>query len=446
MGNWQHAGRMLRGLREHRGWEVPRLAAELKAQATAVGQTVPDRQSLIRMIYEWEAGTHRPRAYYVLFVMIYATEQELAARTIERRSELDRLMAALKAMGVPVDRRQFLLNAAALAGGMAGVPTVAASLEGQERLAWVLKHPRSVDRQTAAYLREQLLELLRHNEAATSSTSLLPRAAERLEQITLLREQAPLGRVQQELYRVEAQTATLMGRLAWDVSGQRDHATAARYYDQAIAAASNVTEGWAEAFPRMFQRFLPVYAGNGDPRHGLYLAEQATARAADGSSHVIAGWSAAFAAEAHALLGEERKVRLLLERADLHLAKVTADDPMFGVFGREQLGGFVGACHLRLNDPSGARSALEDSARRLGPGKEKHRSVILADLSTAFVLQGDPEHASAVLHQAIDLVELTGSAAGKRRAFTAVRQLTQTRWRNEPFVQDVQDRLLLLAS
>jgi hypothetical protein len=33
-----------------------------------------------------------------------------------------------------------------------------------------------------------------------------------------------------------------------------------------------------------FSRFLPVYTGNGDPRHGLYLAEQATVRAADGSS------------------------------------------------------------------------------------------------------------------------------------------------------------------
>jgi hypothetical protein len=435
---------MLRGLRETRGWEVPRLAAELRAQATAVGQGVPDRQSLVRMIYEWEAGTHRPRAYYVLFILLYATEEELASRSIERGSELDRLMAAFKAMGVPVNRRQFLLNAAALASGMAGVPTVAASLEGQERLAWVLKHPRSVDRQTAAYLREHALELVRQNEAATSSTSLLPRATELLEHVTLLREHAPLGWVQQELCRVEAQSATLMGRLAWDVSGQRDHATAARYYDQAIAAASNVAEGWAEAFPRTFQRFLPVYTGDGNPRHGLYLAEQATARAADGSSHVVAGWSAAFAAEAHALLGDERKARLLLERADFHLSKVTADDPMFGVFGREQLGGFVGACHLRLNDPRGARAALQDSALRLGPGKEKHRSVILADLSTAFVLQGDPEHASAILHQAIDLVELTGTAAGKRRAFAAVQQLKP--WRNEPFVQDVQDRLLLLAS
>jgi hypothetical protein len=212
----------------------------------------------------------------------------------------------------------------------------------------------------------------------------------------------------------------------------------------AIAAASNVKEGWAEAFPRMFQRFLPVYTGDGGLQNGLYLAEQATARAADGSSQVIAGWSAAFAAEAHALLGEERKARLLLERADAHLSKVTADDPMFGVFGREQLGGFVGACSLRLHGPTGAEAALQESARRLGAGKEKHKAVILADLSTVFVLQDDPEQACAVLHQVIDLVELTGNAAGKRRAFAAGRRLT--RWRNEPFVQDVQDRLLALAS
>jgi hypothetical protein len=152
----------------------------------------------------------------------------------------------------------------------------------------VLKHPRSVDLPTVAYLRTRTFDLMKQYEAAASPTSLLRQAAERLEQITLLREQAPLGRVQQELCRVEAQSATLLGRLTWDVSGQQDHATAARYYDQAIAAASNLKEGWAEAFPRMFQRFLPVYTGTGggNPQNGLYLAEQATTRAADGSSQV----------------------------------------------------------------------------------------------------------------------------------------------------------------
>jgi hypothetical protein len=246
MGSWQHAGRMLRGLRENRGWEVPKLAAELKAKATAIGQAVPDRQSLVRMIYEWEAGTHRPRAYYVLFVLVYATEEELAARTIKRGSELSRLMAAFKAMGVPVNRRQFLLNAAALAGGLAGLPTVAANLEGQERLIWVLKHPRSVDLPSVAYLRARTFDLMKQYEAVASPTSLLPQAAERLEQLTLLREHAPLGRVQQELWRAETQSATLLGRLTWDVSGQQDHATAARCYDQAIApsAGSGCRSRW----------------------------------------------------------------------------------------------------------------------------------------------------------------------------------------------------------
>jgi hypothetical protein len=213
MGSWQHAGCMLRGLRENRGWEVPKLAAELKVKATAIGQAVPDRQSLVRMIYEWEAGTHRPRAYYVLFVLVYATEEELAARTIKRGSELYRLMAAFKAMGVPVNRRKFLLNAAALAGGLAGLPTAAANLEGQERLVWVLKNPRGVDLPSVAYLRARTFDLMKQYEAVASPTSLLPQAAERLEQITLLREHAPRGRVQQELWRAETQSATLLGRL-----------------------------------------------------------------------------------------------------------------------------------------------------------------------------------------------------------------------------------------
>jgi hypothetical protein len=434
---------MLRGLRERRGWEVPRLVAELNAQATAIGSVLPGRESLVRMIYEWEAGTHRPRAYYVLFVLLYATDEELAARTIQRGSELDRLMAALKAMGVSVDRRQFLLNAAALTSGLAGVPMVATNLDGHERLAWVLKHPRSVDLPTVAYLREQAVDLFKQNEAVASSTSLLPQAAQQLEQVTLLREHAPLGRTRQELCSIEAQAATLLGRLVWDVSGQHDHATAARYYDQAIVAASNVKEGWVEALPRTFQRFNPIYTANQDRRKGLELAERAVARAGDGASHAVAGWSSAFAAEAHALLGEERMARLMLDRADSHLSRVPADDPMFGVFVREQLGGFVGACYLHLRDPRSAQLALQESVQRLDAGKEKHKSVILGDVSTALVFQGDPEQASAVLHQAIDLVELTGSAAGKRRVFAAGRQLGP--WRNEPFVEEAQDRLLALA-
>jgi hypothetical protein len=443
MQSWRHAGRILQGLREGRGWTVPIFVAELEAQARAIGRRLTiNRESLVRMVYDWEAGAHRPRDYYTLFILIYATQEELSARTIERGSELDRLMAALKAMGVSVDRRRFLLNAAALAAGVAGVPAVAANLDGQERLAWVLRHPRSVDLPTVAFLRQQALDLLRRNEA-TPAASLLPTVARQLEQATVLREHAPAGRVRQELFAVEAQSATLLGRLLWDVSGHRDHATAARYFDQAIDLASNIKDGWVEASPRMFQRFLPVYGTDKDPGKGLVLAERAVARAADGSSRVIAGWSCALLAEAYADLGEERRARLALDRANVHLTRVAPDDPFYGVFGREQLGGFIGVCHLRLHDPKGAQAALQQTAQRFGVGKEKHKSVVLGDLATAFIGQGEPEQAAVVLHEAIDLVELTRDAGGMKRVFSAGRQLRP--WRNEPFVQEVQDRLLALG-
>src|SRR4029450_1473621 len=64
---------------------------------------------------------------------------------------------------------------------------------------------------------------------------------------------------------------------------------------------------------------------------------------------------------------------------------------MVGVFAREQVGGFVGACHLHLRDPRGALLALRESARTLGAGKEKHKSVVLGDVATALVLGGDPD-------------------------------------------------------
>jgi hypothetical protein len=76
---------------------------------------------------------------------------------------------------------------------IAGMP-VAANLEGQERLVSVLKHPHSVDLPTVAYLHAQAFDLMKQYEAVASPTSLLSQAAERLEQITLLREHAPWPR------------------------------------------------------------------------------------------------------------------------------------------------------------------------------------------------------------------------------------------------------------
>jgi hypothetical protein len=88
VGSWQQAGRILQALRESCGWSVPMLAVELEAQARVIGRPLTNRESLIRRIYDWEAGGHRPRDYYILFILVYASDEELAARTIEHGSQL----------------------------------------------------------------------------------------------------------------------------------------------------------------------------------------------------------------------------------------------------------------------------------------------------------------------------------------------------------------------
>ena len=442
MGTWSRGGRLLQRLREGRGWSMPLLAAEIEAQARAIGRALPARDSLIRMLYDWEAGTYRPRDYYVLFVLVYASSGELVARSIEPGSDLDRLLTAFAAMGVPVNRRKFFLISAALAAGAVAGSTVPANLAHGERLDWVLRHPRNVDAITIAELQATTHNLLRRKETEPS-TVLLPDASRHLGHVALLREHAPAGALQQGLYITQAHAATLMGRLVWDVSGQHDHETAEEYVRQSVAAASHTKNGAAKASPRLLQAYLAGY-GRRNLHRGAALADQATRLAGDGTSHLIAAWASGVAAEFRALLREERPFKLALDRAGAHFERVTPDDPVLGVYRGEQLGGFEGVCNLYIGDFAGARQALERTAERLGVGKEKNKSVVLGDLATALIRQGEPEQACGILHQAIDLVEMTRDGGGTRRAFRAGLQLRH--WRNEPFAQKVQDRLLALGS
>ncbi|MGH8900423.1 MAG: tetratricopeptide repeat protein [Egibacteraceae bacterium] len=440
MGSWRQAGRVLAGLRERRVWSIPRFAEELEAKATVVGRAVPGRDSLVRMVREWEAGDHRPRDYAVLFVLIYATDAELSVRTIGRGSELDRLMAAFKAMGVPVNRRKFLLDSAAIAAGVAVGPSVPGGPEAQERLAWTLQHPASVDLKTVAHLRDTAVDLL-GKFASTPSPTLLYSASKQLEHVTSLRQHAPSDRIREQLYEIEAHSATLLGQIIWDALCRCDYSTAAHYYEQAVEASTHVKGGWAEALPRVQQCLIAIYHDR-DPKRALDLASRAAACAGDGSSSVLAGEPCLYVGEAHALLGEKRECERALDYARSHLQNAASDDPALGRFSMDWVGGFAGACHLHLGDPKSAELVLLESAQSLGAGKEIQKVFVLGDLAIALIRQGDPEQATAVLHQAIGFVELGWSGGGVQRVLMAGRELLP--WIGEPFVQDAQDRLLAL--
>lgn len=69
---------------------------------------------------------------------------------------------------------------------------------------------------------------------------------------------------------------------------------------------------------------------------------------------------------------------------------------------------------------------------------------MLGNLSLAYLRQGKLDEAAAVLHQAIDVIELTWGGGGLTIVFGACRELQA--WRQVAAVQDVYDRVMALLA
>ena len=328
---------------------------------------------------------------------------------------------------------------ASIAPGRATDPLL--GMEAAERLDYVMQHPRSVDLATVADLRERAQSLTKQYDLA-ASTTLLPATGECTSQVTFLRKHAPDSRVRHELQIVEAQLATLMGQLVWDASQRRDHATAVGYYDQAISAANQAGDPTAEAYARLRKSYVALY-GEQDPRAGRRLAQQAAALVDDGASHALPGLALLHVGEGHAMLGERRECEAALGAAEAHLEAMQAGDPAYSLFSSDRLGRVRGSCYLTLGDGAKARPILESTARRL-QGRHKSKAIILGNLALAHIRQRDVDQAVAVLHRAIDLLEISRGGGGLNVAFAAVRELRP--WRHEPFAQDLNERLLALMA
>jgi hypothetical protein len=322
-----------------------------------------------------------------------------------------------------------------------GATTSPPDPEAAARRDYVMQHPHSVDMAAALHLRERAQSLAKQYDLA-ASTSLLPAAGECIGQVTFLRKQAPDGPVLRELQATEAQLATLMGQLVWDASQRRDHATAVGYYDQAISAANRAGETAAEAYARLRKSYVALY-GEQEPQAGLRLAQQAATLADTAGSHALQGLALLHAGEGYAMLGDRRDCEAALGVAEAHLQAMRTADPAHGLLSSDRLGRIQGSCYLTLGDSVKAGSILESTARRL-QGRHKSKAIVLGNLALAHIRQHDVEQAAAVLHRAIDLLEVSRGGGGLNVVSAAVRELRP--WRQEPVVQDVQERLLALMT
>jgi len=434
VGSWSQAGRILRELREGRGWTHARLAVELERQARATNRTVPGRTTLIRRVYEWEAGTHRPRDYYVLFVLVYASADELAARAPEPNSDLDRLMTAVELMGVPMDRRKFLLNSAALAAGVTLVPA--------------LQEDRSIlelfddDPLPHAVGRLQYLAGLQHaGEPAEPVYVLLSRHASDLDRLA--------GRfkgsdVERELRTVQAWTLATVGHTAFAHLG--NHAMAEEHFRAGMQAARQSSDPRLRAALCVELARRRLHDPTDDARTSLFDAlwvVNSGFKFADGNPLVLADLHNTRALVC-ASLGNGHGANEALVQAAQAVESVRAGDSLAWLpdIHSAQVKATSGISHLRLGDAGRAADELEGALDAIGSNR-LHAALLLAYAAEASAKLKEPEHAVSLLHEAIPTVS-TSKSVLRAQAIRNARATLQP-WDGELFVRELDDRLATLS-
>ncbi|RSN66823.1 helix-turn-helix transcriptional regulator [Actinomadura sp. WAC 06369] len=310
-------------------------------------------------------------------------------------------------------------------------------VERPQRLEQAFGDPTGADLVDVAHLRERIQTLVAEYDR-TPSVLLLTAAGQRHGQVTYLRRNAAARLVRHELAVVEAESATLMGQLVWDVSQRRDHVTASRYFDDAIAAARYVRDGFGEAHAQLRKSYIALY-GTRTPSNGLALAK-AAARSAAPHSRALAGIALMHVGEALAMLQDERGCDESLAVAREHFADVDDDDPAAEYFTPGDFARMTGSCHLFLG---GMRCAVDD-LRSAAEGEKKADAIVLGNLSLACLRLRRLEEAMEALHRAIGVVEETRGGGGLNLVFAVGRELRP--WRREPVVEEAADRLFALMS
>lgn len=315
-----------------------------------------------------------------------------------------------------------------------------AQAEPSERLNYALQHPSSVDLVAVAHLHGRVRQLDKSYDKAPS-TALVGVAGQVHGQVAYLREHAAGARARRALGEVEAESATFMGQLVWDVSQRRDHRGPLGYFDQAVSAARQIRDPLAESYAVLRKSFVALY-GEKNPVKGLALADEA-AEVAKLCSPALTGLSMLHVAEGHAMTTARKETEDALKKAEVQFDRVTGDDTAAENFSVNEFNRLAGSCYLFLGLPDRAEPILRTTAAAL-VGKKKSQSIALGNLTLSLIRQSKLDEAEATMHQAIDAVELTRGGGGLNVVFQAGRELHP--WRNEPWVQDINDRLLALMA
>ena len=358
----------LAALCDVRGWSRTRLVRELRSAASGTGRTLPDDDSLKRMIRLWVNGSRAPSPMYV----------ELLRRAFRMPDAVDAEQAS--EFSDLLDRAESQVDS-----------FVALALESHTQSLRVL------DRQLGGQ------RLFSQVEAHAKT-------------ISDLVSWAPFGRTRSALAAAGAEAAALAGWQALDMGKPKaswllhESGKALAHESQDKAVLAHVTAQQAYAL---------LDSGRVARAVDQFEASRSTARTSVPTS--VRAWLTAAEAEARAAAGESAASMRLLDSA-IRLAHAAEDpDVPYVVLSAGHMARWRAHCLTRVGHPDAIR-ALTSALQDLDPDFTRAAAGVHADLATAYLRAGDRDAAEHHAAAAQRLCALNGS----HRQRVRVRHLVNT--------------------
>ncbi|WNV83044.1 hypothetical protein [Umezawaea sp. Da 62-37] len=435
----ESGARLLRQLREARGWSGADLANALRATAHRLAvASLLNRQSasIQRTVARWESVADRTSPggrYQVLLAHLYA-RTATGTVALGPGSDFDVLLDALRRFGTS-PRRVRQLVALVTHGSHGEGDTLSMLLlpAAQASIAAIQRDLSTLDHDVIGRLHESVKTI----NGQVGETPFVRLQLQLAPLVEFCRSLLALDHValRQELVVVAATAYSLAGRLAFET---RDDETAMALYTEATRTAGHLADQSHRAAIRTSHTMVTLHA-TGDLEAARVIARAATIDAHRGSSYAVRARAHAVHAEICARAGQASDAAVALDRAWKTVEQLSVDDPHSG-FTADHLNGFDGLCALHAGDAGHAHDSLDRSASALRLSRDSvQRGIVSTDLALARLRLGDPAACVDLLHEAVDLASVTGGRVAAQRIRLTRHDLRP--WRAESFLAELDDHI-----
>jgi hypothetical protein len=289
---------------------------------------------------------------------------------------------------------------------------------------------------TSTYIVDSLALRYQHMYHSTAPAELMIPVTAHLELVDELARSAPAGLQRQEVLRNYSQVALLAGRLSF--FDLHDPGSARAYYGMSLDSAREVGDPHLAAVTLGHMSFIP--AATRSFRAAIDLLEGANENAS--GSTIVPSWLAAVESEIRSKAGETSAALAAVERAEAALVPAKEIPTWMDYYDVTRLNGFKGFAYLAAGQVGQAEMTLQAAVACLEAGAVKQRSVLLTDLATAYVHEGEVDKGCELACEAAVTLARAGyeTSAERLREF---RELVRP-WQDRGSVKDLDERLGLV--